>query len=182
MEHIKTAARTREKVFGFHGVPLDASAKNRILENAGAWNAAHKQPGQHQGPLTQATLRVLRALLFQFHNAKTGYCFPGYEAIAAAAHCSRASVARAIVALEEAGLMSWANRLVRKIVNGAKVLWRTSNAYVFRDPLPCAETRRKAKSQNDFRTESKSKSSLKIDEGLEKALDRFAHLGGFSMK
>jgi hypothetical protein len=43
-----------------------------------------------QGPLTWATLRVLRALLWRFHGADGGgRCFPAYEKIAAAAKCCR---------------------------------------------------------------------------------------------
>ena len=39
--------------------------------------------------------------------------FPSYEKIAAAARCARSSVAVAIKALEDVGLMTWVNRLAR---------------------------------------------------------------------
>jgi len=81
----------REKIFGpapsYH---LDGNAKARVWAAAAAYNSANRQPRQHQGPLTWATLRVLRALLWRFHGADGGgRCFPSYERIAAAAKCAR---------------------------------------------------------------------------------------------
>jgi DNA-binding GntR family transcriptional regulator len=40
-------------------------------------------------------------LLWGFHNAATGKCFPGYETIADRADCSRTTVYSAIRALEQ---------------------------------------------------------------------------------
>jgi Helix-turn-helix domain len=54
---------------------------------------------------------VLEALLWAFHNAKSGLCFPSYETIAEAAHCARSTVAEAIKALEDAGIMTWVQRV-----------------------------------------------------------------------
>ena len=135
--------RRREKVFGDgKAVPLDRNAKARIWAYAQAYTARLRQKGQHRGPLTRATLDVLRALLWGFHNRHTGRCFPSYEAIAEAAKVSRATVARAIAVLEAAALMSWENRLVRQRVavmglfgrEWQSVPRRTSNAYSFHDP------------------------------------------------
>ena len=67
----------REKVFGpGRAVPLDRNAKARITAYARAWSARNRQPGQHKGPITRAFLEVLEALLWGFHNARTGCCFP----------------------------------------------------------------------------------------------------------
>ena len=88
---------------------------------------------------------MLEALLWGFHNARTGCCFPSYEAIAAKAECARSTVAEALKALEWAGVLTWQNRITR--IRGARARpvrplggrWRvirTSNAYVFRDPKP----------------------------------------------
>ncbi len=140
--------RRREKVFGDgRGQPLDRNAKARIMVYARAWSARHKRPGQHRGPLTRATLEVLEALLWGFHNQHTGRCFPSYETIAARARCCRDTVYEAIRALEAADILTWVNRLVRvqfreidlfgKVALRSRLI-RTSNAYTFRDPLPCA--------------------------------------------
>ena len=141
--------RRREKVFGHGGgQPLDRNAKARIMVYARAWSARHRRPGQHRGPLTRATLEVLEALLWGFHNSRDGRCFPSYETIALRAQCCRDTVYEAIRALEAAEILTWVNRLIRvqfreldlfgKLTLRSRLI-RTSNAYVFRDPLPCAQ-------------------------------------------
>jgi hypothetical protein len=141
--------RRREKVFGDgRGHALDRNAKARIMVYARAWSARHKRPGQHRGPLTRATLEVLEALLWGFHNSRDGRCFPSYETIAARAQCCRDTVYEAIRALEGAEILTWVNRLIRvqfreldlfgKMALRSRLI-RTSNAYTFRDPLPCAQ-------------------------------------------
>jgi hypothetical protein len=134
----------REKVFGpGRAVPLDRNAKARIAAYARAWDRQHRQPGQRGGALGRAALDVLGALLWAFHNARSGCCFPSYERIAEKADCARSTVAEAIKALEFAGVLTWQNRITR-IRERCRDLWgrdgwrwrviRTSNAYVFRDP------------------------------------------------
>lgn len=141
----------REKLFGQpRGVPLDRNAKARIMVAARAYNARFRQPGQHWGPLTRACLQVLEALLWGFHNSKDGRCFPSYERIAERARCNRDTVYEAIKALERADILTWVNRIAHmrvwepnlfgKLAPRLRVI-RTSNAYLFRDPLPCAEGR-----------------------------------------
>jgi hypothetical protein len=123
----------REKVFGpGRTVPLDRNAKARVTAYARAWSARNRQPGQHKGPITRAFLDVLGALLWGFHNAHTGRCFPSYEAIAAKAECCRATVYEAIKVLE----------------------WAGSNAYVFRDPQPQLAGVPAAKSENPAGTQN----------------------------
>ena len=56
---------------------------------------------------------MLEALLWGFHNARSGVCFPSYETIAEAAGCARSTVAEAIKALEDAGILSWVQRIKR---------------------------------------------------------------------
>jgi hypothetical protein len=130
-------------------------------------------------------MRVLKALLWGFHNSQSGLCFPGYEAIAERAKCCRATVYEAIRALEAAGVVSWVNRLVRvqfraldifgKMALHSRVI-RTSNAYSFRDPSALAEVNA-SKSENSPRTinqDSYKPSSVTPDpnSALEQALAR----------
>src|ERR1700709_2400239 len=89
------------------GQPLGLDAKARIMAAVVAWNVEHKMPGQHYGPITHAHLRVLRVLLYKFHNLTTGACYPTYEMIARLAECRRSSVRMAIRRLEETGVMTW---------------------------------------------------------------------------
>ena len=136
----------REKIFGpAPSHRLDGNAKARVWAAATAYNSANRVPRQHQGPLTWANLRVLRALLWRFHNADSGgRCFPSYERIAATAKCARSTVALAVRALEEAALLTWVNRLtkIRRREQDLFGHWRSewrvlriSNGYRFVDPL-----------------------------------------------
>ena len=184
----------REKVFGpARGISLDRNAKTRIIVFAKAWNAKHRQPGQHRGPLTRAYHEVLEALLWGFHNSKSGQCFPSYEAIAAKAQCCRDTVYEAIRALERAGILTWVNRIVREQVRELDLFgkwasrWRivrTSNAYVFRDPLPCAEGRPdhgySSKSENPPGTLIQDSYSSKKEP--EPDADPYAGMGGDLLK
>jgi hypothetical protein len=151
-------ARRREKVFGpGRAVPLDRNAKARIAAYARAWSHRNRQPGQHKGPVTRAFLDVLEALLWGFHNSRTGCCFPSYERIAEKAECARSTVAEALRVLEWAGVLTWQQRITRAVVR-QRDLWgrwsnrwtviRTSNAYIFRDPQTQLAGVPAAKSEN----------------------------------
>ncbi len=135
--------RKREKVFGI-GRPraLDRNAKVRIMHLARCLSRRTER-GRAYGAVTGKALAVLEAILWGFHNAASGLCFPSYERIAEAAHCARSTVAEAIVALEAAGVLSWVNRLkrIREAIPGLPGVGatrvrivRTSNAYAFNDP------------------------------------------------
>jgi hypothetical protein len=144
-------SRRREKMFGL-GRPraLDRNAKARIAHLARCL-MRRTEKGRAYGQVTAKAFAVLQALLWGFHNAKSGLCFPSYEAIADAAGCARSTVAEAIRTLEDAGLLTWCNRLkrVRELVDGlpgigatrSRVL-RTSNGYRFNDPGQSSKSER----------------------------------------
>jgi AraC-like DNA-binding protein len=71
------------------------------------------EKGKAYGAITAKALAVLEALLWGFHNARSGLCFPSYATIAERAGCARSTVAEALKALEDAGLLTWVNRIVR---------------------------------------------------------------------
>ena len=130
---------------------------------AKAWNARNKQGRQHKGPITRTFLEVLEALLWGFHNSRSGCCFPSYETIAARAECARSTVAEALKALEWAGVLTWQNRITRIHVRERDLFghwasrWRvirTSNAYVFRDPQQRPEGVPASKSENQIGTQN----------------------------
>ena len=149
----------REKIFGpAPSHPLDRNAKARVWGAANAYNAQHKQPRQHWGPLTKSYMLVLKVLLWRFHGADGGgRCFPSFERIAAAAKVSRDTAIEAVKALEVAGLLTWVNRITRircrerDLLGQLVTVWqviRTSNAYRFIDPLGLQPGRRSYKSEN----------------------------------
>jgi hypothetical protein len=100
-------------VFGL-GRPraLDRNAKVRIMHWARCLSR-RTEKGRAYGVVTAKALAVLEALLWAFHNAGSGLCFPSYEKIADAASCARSTVAEAIKALEDAGILTWAQRIKR---------------------------------------------------------------------
>jgi len=118
----------REKVFGDgRPRPLDRNAKVRVMTLARAL-MRRTEKGNAYGPITAKALAVLEALLWGFHNARSGLCFPSYEKIAERAGCARSTVAEAIKALEDAGLLTWVNRLKRvreraKTYSGTRGAW-----------------------------------------------------------
>jgi hypothetical protein len=179
----------RKKVFGpGHAVPLDRNAKCRIAAYARAWSARNRRPGQHKGPITRAFLEVLQALLWGFHNSRTGACFPSYERIADRAGCARSTVAEALKVLEWAGVLTWQHRITR-IRERCRDLFghdgwrcrviRTSNAYVFCDPKPQLAGVFVSKSENPTGTQDQDildpvdASARASDSPLERALRRF---------
>ena len=107
LESLNRHARRREKVFGdgkpkpmSRNIKLRVTALARVLMRPIA-------SGKHYGEITAKHFAVLQALLWSFHNAASGLCFPSYEAIAEKAGCARSTVAEAIKALEKAGLLTW---------------------------------------------------------------------------
>jgi Helix-turn-helix domain len=133
----------REKLFSEGRLlPLDRNAKARIMTLARA--LSHRtEKGKHYGVVTAKFIAVLEALLWGFHNAASGRCFPSYERIAERAHCARSTVYEAIHALERVGILTWVNRIARirewgpDLFGRAQNRWRvirTSNAYTFVDP------------------------------------------------
>jgi Helix-turn-helix domain len=146
----------REKMFGL-GRPraLDRNAKVRIMHWARCLSR-RTEKGRAYGVVTAKALAVLEALLWGFHNAKSGVCFPSYEKIAEAAGCARSTVAEAIKALEDAGVLSWVQRIKRVRERCGDLLgdngwrWRvlrTSNSYAFTDPSPAADRPNSSKSE-----------------------------------
>jgi hypothetical protein len=181
----------REKAFGpGRAVPLDRNAKARIAAYARAWTARHKASGQHKGPITRAFLDVLTALLWGFHNSRSGVCFPSYERIAEKAGCARSTVAEALKVLEWAGVLTWQHRITR-VRERCRDLWgragwqwrvvRLSNAYVFRDPadqqhrgVPASESGNRGGTQDQEINPPLQALAVDPDSPLERALARFA--------
>ena len=163
-------ARPREKMFGL-GRPraLDRNAKVRIMHLARALSR-RTEKGKAYGQITAKALAVLEALLWSFHNAKSGLCFPSYGRIAEAAYCARSTVAQGIKALEDAGILSWVNRL-KRVFDASRDLFghrirktrviRTSNGYHFIDPQPSKRPESLSKtSKSDFPTGTPIQESL----------------------
>jgi hypothetical protein len=107
--------------------------------------------------------------LWGFHNARSGLCFPSYAAIAERAGCARSTVTEALKALEDAGLLTWVNRIVRikercedlfgRFGSRSRVI-RTSNGYRFNDPKGAAD--RGFSSKTDFQSGTSIQESIPL--------------------
>jgi hypothetical protein len=137
------------------------------------------EAGKAYGAISAKAYAVLGALLYGFHNAKSGLCFPSYDAIAERAGCARSTVAEALKALEAAGVLSWVNRIVRVRERcldllgnaGSRVrVLRTSNAYAFNDPKGAADRPVSSKSEKPSGTSNQDLPSL--EPGLFESLER----------
>jgi hypothetical protein len=160
----------REKLFG-DGRPraLDRNAKVRVMYRARALTR-RTEKGKHYGAITAKALAVLEALLWGFHNSRSGLCFPSYERIAEHAGCARSTVAESIKALEDAGLLTWVHRLVRvrercedlfgKWGSRTRVI-RTSNGYRFCDPIAGSNAARSSlSSKSEFPSGTRIQDSI----------------------
>jgi hypothetical protein len=148
LPHGRKRSRYRQKLFGVgRPVPLDRNAKVRVEVRARALMHPVAK-GKHWGAVTAKAFEVLKVLMWTFHNAGTGFCFPSYEAIAKAAHCCRDTVAEAIKMLEAAGILAWCNRIKRVWIDGVRKVVRTSNSYRFNDPRSKSEIPSGTKSQD----------------------------------
>jgi hypothetical protein len=151
----------REKMFGIgRPVALDRNAKIRIMHWARCL-ARRTEKGKAYGQVTAKALAVLEALLWGFHNAKSGVCFPSYERIAEATGCARSTVAQALKALEDAKILSWVHRIKRvrepcpDLLGDSGWRWRvlrTSNSYAFNDPSPAGAQPNSSKSEKETGT------------------------------
>src|SRR5690242_4793063 len=180
----------REKVFGpGRAMPLDRNAKCRLQAYARAWDRQHRQPCQRGGALGRAALDVLGALLWAFHNARSGCCFPSYERIAEKAECARSTVAEALKALEWAGVLTWQHRITRlrercrDLFGREGWRWRvirTSNAYVFGAPqaqltgVPASKSENRGGTQDQDVLDPVQALARDPDNPLERALARFS--------
>src|SRR6476469_2996281 len=105
--------RRREKVFrDGKQRPMSRNIKLRLTRLARVKMLSRK-PGKPWGEISAKHFEVFKALLWGFHNAKTGLCFPSYKTIADKADCAPSTVGLALIALEEAGLLEWVHRLKR---------------------------------------------------------------------
>jgi Helix-turn-helix domain len=170
----------RQKIFGMVAVPLDRNMKAKLLHRARAMMRPVEK-GAHYGAVSAKAYAVLCALLIGFHNAKSGRCFPSYKAISEAAGCCERTVAAALAALEESGLLTVLNRLVRvRWKDELSRAWRTricrtSNCYTFPGGTP----------QSPYGNLPRGTETQVLSLPLEEALNRIKEglrkgVGGFS--
>jgi predicted transcriptional regulator len=112
-----------------HCRPITYQEREQIWRDALAREKASRKPGCENGDLGKTALAVLRSLLFDFTNMKTGVCFPRVRTLQERLQpwFSRAAIFRALDRLEAAGVLS---RVHRRMKNAGKVV-QGATLYVF---------------------------------------------------
>lgn len=116
--------------------PLDRNQRARVLLLAESLERSTKGAGRASGCLGLTGLAVLRTLLLRFLGP-SGVCVPSYDRLQRETGFCRQTIARALAALEAAGIVIRIRRLIRERVDGVLVTRQTSNAYLFHvSPVP----------------------------------------------
>lgn len=117
--------------------PLNRDQRGRLIRQAEQLELKSKPKGRRSGLLGQTGLQVLRVLVFRFANKAHGLCIPSYAKIQEATGLCKQSIAKALRALEAAGILKVVRRLVRRLVeraDGSSYIGtvQASNAYAFK--------------------------------------------------
>lgn len=111
---------------------MNGNDRAHLLARAKWFNKLRRAKGEHGGPLKAIGIEVYEALLFHYHNRKTGQCDPSLEEIAKFIRHSPSTVSEAIKRLAAAKLLHIVPRRdigIRR--DGRKLPCVVSNAYVF---------------------------------------------------
>ncbi len=117
-----------------YSTKLNRKQRAAVMWHAKTKERRSKRRGCPNGVLGYTGLRILEALLFQFHNVETGLCCPSYSALQSAIGCCRQTVSAALKRLKAAELIVVTRRIIRKVVNGVKAARQGSNLYAFCTP------------------------------------------------
>ena len=109
-----------------HCRPITYQEREKIWRDALDRENASRAKGCQNGELGKSALAVLRSLLFDFTNMKTGVCFPRVRTLQERLQpwYSRAAIFRALDRLEAAGVLVRVHRRMRnakKVVQGASL-------------------------------------------------------------
>lgn len=90
--------------------PVSRKERMRIWAAAQRWDRRTHEPGRHGGVLGRTAIAVLRTLLFDFLNHKTGRLDPSIARIGLAARVCRRAAATALQKLRRLGIINWVRR------------------------------------------------------------------------
>ncbi len=109
--------------------PITYEERDKLWRDAVEREKASRKKGCANGELGKPALAVLRSLLFDFLNMKTGVCFPSVRALQERLwpQFSRAAIFRAMNRLEACGVLV---RVHRRMKNAGKVV-QGATLYVF---------------------------------------------------
>jgi len=90
--------------------PISRAERTRIYRAAQQLDQRTDELHRHGGVIGRSALDVLRALLFDFLNCRTGRLDPSIAAIAKAARICRRTAATALKRLRELNIITWVRR------------------------------------------------------------------------
>lgn len=149
--------------------------KLRLILRAESIERTSKPAGKQNGILGRPAIALLRALLYTFHNAATGRTDPSYDRLQEVTGYCRATIAKAIAALERAGIIRVIRRMIRVATPEGVRFRQLSNAYGFvagqaLSPMSANADRREFTPS----TGTNSSSNHIEDNGLQSAITRLA--------
>ena len=111
-------------------LPMTKRAAVRLWDRARGFDRQTSKPGCHGGAVGPTALAVLRSLIFDFMNWRSGRLDPSYAAIARASNLCRRTVATALRRLRDLGIIDWTRRCAEtRTDDGRHVLTQQSNSY-----------------------------------------------------
>lgn len=166
--------------------PIDRNDRARIMYLAERLNTNTRRPGEHGGCLKDSGLQVLRALLFQFLDPKTGRLDPSLDTLARhTGHC-KATIVAALKRLRAAGFVTWAQRVALVRIGGEMRPQQVTNGYRIGTGnapagfMPSGWRAYESKNQSESTGPYIHQPQAPADEGLRSALKRLAERIGWS--
>lgn len=136
-QQVHRYTRTQRGQEGRFWQPIDRRSRSRLIAAAERYDRVHRiahrtaRNGRENGTIGHVGLEVLRALLFDFLDCRTGRLDPAIATIAAKIGRSIAAVAEALKRLKAHGFLEWLRRYVPTGQAGLRgpQVQQTSNAY-----------------------------------------------------
>jgi hypothetical protein len=91
-------------------VPLPKQEAIKLFYKAQEFERQTRKPGKQDGDVSRNGIAILRFLLFDCINYKTGRLDPSQKTIAYKANISERSVTRGLAKLKACGILNWINR------------------------------------------------------------------------
>ena len=146
-QQVHRYTRTQRGQEGRFWQPIDRRSRSRLIAAAERYDRAHRfmhrqaRNGRENGALGHVGIEVLRSLLFDFLDTRTGRLDPAIATIADRIGRSIAAVAEALKRLKAHGFLEWLRRYVPTGQAGLRgpQVQQTSNAYRLMLPAAIAQ-------------------------------------------
>jgi hypothetical protein len=117
------------------GLPMTFDEKKQAMKVAEDHELATQKLGCPTGALGWIGLKVFTSLLWDFHNCKSGECYPSIRSIMRKTGLCRQSVVAALKRLARHGYITRLRRMVWRIIDGIRRAVQASNCYRLHAPV-----------------------------------------------